>query len=604
MNRVEVGGRLSVAELEFGRYRLIEQIGRGGMGEVWRAHDTVTERTVALKVLPAQFADDAVFQERFRREARSAAALDEPHVVPIYDFGEIDGRLFVTMRLIRGRDLQAILSNGPIDLARGVGIIDQVAEALHAAHEVNLIHRDVKPSNILVTDNDFAYLIDFGIARAAGQTGLTSSSTVIGTWAYMAPERITEGQTDARADLYALACVLYECLTGLRPFGGDNLEQQIGGHIGLPPPRASDRRPDVPAELDAVIAKGMAKDPDHRYATTRELARAAREALSAPSHPSTPARTAPWARPADPPSFPPEASAAPLLQPVWPQQPANIALAAASYHPSSNFPVSPYSGPTGWRGPQAAPPPRRSPWSRQRWAALIASIAVLVIGAAVAGYVLWPQPVPSPSRPAAPSPVAESALQELLLKTDDVNDIMGAALMTVVQTNTTMDPTAFTVDKAACLPLKGPLLAPVYADKGWRAFRENELEDREAAGNWTHHVDQGVVQFASAQDANAFLTASAQGWQGCSNQTFTASYTGRAEKWTVGPVSNTNGILSARTKQAVSGNSAATTCQRALAAANNVVVDVVACSDGSLDANSYDYGAKILRQIVAKVPTT
>jgi serine/threonine protein kinase len=157
-----------MAEVEFGRYRLIEQIGRGGMGEVWRAHDTVTERTVALKVLPAQYADDAVFQERFRREARSAAGLDEPHVVPIHDFGEIDGRLFVTMRLIKGRDLHAIISEGPMDAGRTVKIIDQVAEALHAAHQVDLIHRDVKPSNILVADNDFAYLIDFGIARAAG----------------------------------------------------------------------------------------------------------------------------------------------------------------------------------------------------------------------------------------------------------------------------------------------------------------------------------------------------------------------------------------------------------------------------------------------------
>src|ERR1700753_537002 len=203
-----------MAEVQFGRYLLVEQIGRGGMGEVWRAYDTVTERTVALKVLPAQFADDTVFQERFRREARSAAALDEPHVVPIYDFGEIDGRLFVTMRLIRGRDLHGVLSDGPIDPARAVAIVDQIASALHAAHQVDLVHRDVKPSNILVAEDDFAYLIDFGIARVVGQTALTNTSSVIGTWAYMAPERLTAGQIDARADIYALACVLYECLTG------------------------------------------------------------------------------------------------------------------------------------------------------------------------------------------------------------------------------------------------------------------------------------------------------------------------------------------------------------------------------------------------------
>ncbi|HTQ18765.1 serine/threonine-protein kinase [Mycobacterium sp.] len=266
----------------FGRYRLMDLLGRGGMGEVWRAFDTVTERTVALKVLPTQYAGDAVFQERFRREARSAAGLDEPHVVPIHDFGEVDGRLFVTMRLIKGRDLGSILGEGRMDASRAVGIIDQVASALHAAHQVNLVHRDVKPSNILVCEDDFAYLIDFGIARIVGQTALTNTSSVIGTWAYMAPERLTAGQIDARADIYALACVLYECLTGSQPFRGDSMEQQIGGHLTMPPPRPSDRRTDVPAELDAVIAKGMAKKPDDRYSTTRELAHAARTALTGP----------------------------------------------------------------------------------------------------------------------------------------------------------------------------------------------------------------------------------------------------------------------------------------------------------------------------------
>src|SRR6201997_3726311 len=158
------------------------------MGEVWRAFDTAIDRMVALKVLPANFADDPVFQERFRREAKAAAGLDEPHVVPIYDFGEIDGRLYVTMRLIKGRDLQTVLADGPLSPERAVAIIEQVAQAVHAAHRVGLVHRDIKPSNVLLGDNDFAYLIDFGIARAAGETGLTSTGVTIGTWSYMAPE--------------------------------------------------------------------------------------------------------------------------------------------------------------------------------------------------------------------------------------------------------------------------------------------------------------------------------------------------------------------------------------------------------------------------------
>src|SRR6201998_1495560 len=171
----------------FGRYRLVELLGRGGMGEVWRAYDTVTDRIVALKVLPLHFAQDPVFQERFRREAHAAAQLDEPHVVPIHTYGEIDGRLFVHMRLRRGRAAQTVLADGPLAPARAVRIIEQVASALHAAHRIGLIHRDVKPSNILIAEDDFAYLIDFGIAHAAGETGLTSTGATVGTWAYMAP---------------------------------------------------------------------------------------------------------------------------------------------------------------------------------------------------------------------------------------------------------------------------------------------------------------------------------------------------------------------------------------------------------------------------------
>lgn len=267
----------------FGRYRLIDLVGQGGMGEVWRAFDTVTERVVALKVLPAQYADDATYQERFRSEARAAAALDEPHIVPIHDFGEIDGQLYVTMRLINGRDLHTVLSDGRLDPGRAVGILDQVASALNAAHRVNLVHRDVKPSNILITEDDFAYLIDFGIARSEGETGLTNTSSIMGTSAYMAPERLTTEESDARADVYALACVLYECLTGDQPFPGDSIEQQIGGHLDMPPPAASHRYRDVPAQLDDVIAKGMAKSPDDRYATTKEMALAAKAAVAPPA---------------------------------------------------------------------------------------------------------------------------------------------------------------------------------------------------------------------------------------------------------------------------------------------------------------------------------
>jgi serine/threonine protein kinase len=190
----------------FGRYRLIELLGRGGMGEVWRTYDSAIDRVVALKMLLPHLSEDPDFEKRFRREARAAARLDNPHVVPIYDVGEIDGRLYVTMRLITGTDLQTLLDAGPLDAHRAVAIIEQIASALHNAHRTGLVHRDVKPSNILLDENDFAYLIDFGIARRAEETGVTATGATIGTWAYMAPERFNSDEIHPSSEIYALAC--------------------------------------------------------------------------------------------------------------------------------------------------------------------------------------------------------------------------------------------------------------------------------------------------------------------------------------------------------------------------------------------------------------
>jgi serine/threonine-protein kinase len=267
----------------FGRYQLIELLGRGGMGEVWRAHDTELDRVVALKMLLPHFTKDAEFEKRFRREARAAARLDDPHVVPIHDVGEIDGRLYVTMRLINGVDLHTVLNDGPLEAGRAVFIVEQVASALHSAHQAGLVHRDVKPSNILLAQNDFAYLIDFGIAHASGETGLTSVGSTLGTWSYMAPERFGDGEIGPGCDVYALACVLYECLTGELPFPGTTLEQIAVGHMVMPPPKPSEDRDTVPTALDDVIAAGLAKKPTDRYQSTVEMAAAARNAITDPT---------------------------------------------------------------------------------------------------------------------------------------------------------------------------------------------------------------------------------------------------------------------------------------------------------------------------------
>jgi ABC-type amino acid transport substrate-binding protein/predicted Ser/Thr protein kinase len=267
----------------FGHYQLQQLIGQGGMGEVYRAYDTKTDRIVAVKVLPPNMAADETFQARFRRESQAAAGLNDPHVVPIHRFGEIDGRLYLDMRLIEGRNLGTILNDTarPLDPEFCVKVAEQVGTALDAAHAAGLIHRDVKPSNILITDHDFVYLIDFGLARTAGEAGLTTAGSTLGTMAYMAPERFEGKPVDPTSDIYALTCVLYECLTGARPYPAQSLEQQIAGHMTQPIPRPSAIDPKL-AAFDEVIAKGMAKNPAKRYQSAGELAAAARRALNAP----------------------------------------------------------------------------------------------------------------------------------------------------------------------------------------------------------------------------------------------------------------------------------------------------------------------------------
>lgn len=259
-----------------GPYHLIRLIGRGGMGEVYQAHDTVKDRTVALKLLPAELSHNDTFRKRLEREARSAGKLQEPHVVPIHDFGEVDGQLYVDMRLIDGMDLRSVLNrDGPMPPARAIAIVRQIASALDAAHAAGVTHRDVKPENILLTGDDFAYLVDFGIAHGVSDDTLTEQGTAIGTFAYMAPERFTSAEVTYKADIYALACVLFECLTGTKPFRADSVSVLITSHLMEPAPRPSVLLPGLPPALDAVVAHGMAKQPGDRFATAGELARAA-----------------------------------------------------------------------------------------------------------------------------------------------------------------------------------------------------------------------------------------------------------------------------------------------------------------------------------------
>ncbi len=282
-----ISGPGSRAGSRFGPYQLMRLLGRGGMGEVYEAEDTRKRRIVALKLISQQFSGSPLFRARMQREADTAGRLNEPHVVPIDDYGEIDGQFYVEMRLIDGADLARLLKrHGPLDPPRAVAIVRQVAAALDAAHAAGVTHRDIKPENILVTEDDFAYLVDFGIARAVSDPGLTQTGTAMGTYRYMAPERFTADEVTYHADIYSLACVLAECLTGSPPFRTDGVERAMGAHLTQPPPRPSELRPGkVPVAMDRVIAKGMAKKPEDRYRSAGELAAAAHDALTAPEAP-------------------------------------------------------------------------------------------------------------------------------------------------------------------------------------------------------------------------------------------------------------------------------------------------------------------------------
>ena len=257
-----------------GRYEVIERVGLGGMAEVYRARDDLLGREVAVKVLSDRLSTDKSFVERFRREAQAAANLSHPNIVSLYDYGSDEGANFIVMELIDGRGLEAVIAeDGPLLPERAAEIASDVARALERAHDTGLVHRDVKPSNIMITSYGQTKVTDFGIARALGDGDQTMTQTgmVIGTASYLAPEQAQGNPVDVRSDVYALGCVLYEMLTGRPPFTGDTPLSIAYKHVRENPEKPSTVHPDVPAALDAVVMKALAKNPDNRYQTAREM---------------------------------------------------------------------------------------------------------------------------------------------------------------------------------------------------------------------------------------------------------------------------------------------------------------------------------------------
>ncbi|OHU07985.1 serine/threonine-protein kinase [Mycobacterium syngnathidarum] len=352
----------------FGPYELKSLIGVGGMGEVYRAYDTVKERMVAVKLLRTEIAADTSFQERFRRESRVAARLQEPHVIPVHDFGEIDGVLYIDMRLVEGASVKELLrTNGPLAPVRATGIVAQVASALDAAHADGLVHRDIKPENVLLTSDDFAYLVDFGIAHVGGEASVTMTGVLIGSSAYMAPERFSGGPVGPAADVYALTCLLYEMLIGRPPFETGDLRQLMSAHMFSPPPRPSIMRRGIPRAFDDVVAKGMAKDAADRYPSAGELARAARDAAGSVAGIAS-------APPPLPPTPAPAPAAAPRLTPPPQPQP------AGTREFSSIYPNPDHTGFTPYPPPPPPPQPRQTRAGKPRFSRTHLILILVTVG--------------------------------------------------------------------------------------------------------------------------------------------------------------------------------------------------------------------------------
>ncbi len=362
-----------------GGYRVDGLLGEGGMGTVYRATQLSLERVVALKVLTGELSDDAGFRERFRREGLRQAAIDHPHIVSVYEAGETDAGLFLAMRLVEGPTLKALVLEGAIDRRRTLLVLTQVADALDAAHAVGLIHRDVKPQNILIGARDHAYLADFGLTKGSDEDALlTEPGHFVGTIDYISPEQARGEGATARSDVYSLCCVLHECLTGEVPFPRPSEPSVLFAHLTVAPPKVSNRYPDLPGAIDAVIAKGMAKDAGERYPSAGALMLEARRAFAAVAPATSTDRTR-MHRVEAVAAAPPAAPAAPAAA----APPAEETVGVVRPAPPE---------------PTAAPAPRRrSP------APLIAAlmVAAAAIGAVVGGS--------GSSGPTAPAPLANSA---------------------------------------------------------------------------------------------------------------------------------------------------------------------------------------------------
>ncbi|CAJ1578369.1 serine/threonine-protein kinase PknH/PknJ [[Mycobacterium] wendilense] len=558
-------------------YRVERVLGVGGMGVVYLVANPELPRRDALKVLSAELSQDADFRARFTREAEVASMLDHPNITSIYRRGTTeDGQLWIAMQFIDGTDADAALRAGTMTPHRAVHIVTEVGKALDYAHQRNVVHRDVKPANFLLSGpvgpNERVLLCDFGIARALDDAGITVTGSVTATVAYAAPEVLTGRAVDGRSDIYSLGCALFRLLTGKPPYHDSaSAAAVMNAHLRQDPPRVTDLVPGLPRALDAVIARAMAKDPAKRYRSAADFSGAAVAALDERTVPAPQRRFTPAA------PVPPPGQAPPPAQTVPP-------------------PSAPAPPPGGWAPhyPQYQPAPAapvRRGWVLGAIAGVVVLVAAGIVGITALsdrGGADAPPPTAttsatSPSattttttttRPPGP-PVAASALAGLLISPEELANLAGAAGITVTASAPMLSDDSGAVDRKDCVGAWVPVQRTVYGEQGWNAA-EQQMSRSANEGPPSHTVTQAVVSFADAAAAEASVGQQSEQWSGCAGQVITATMPDSSEtvRYTLGSPSTEDGVVRMReTREGGNGWG----CERAIGARNNVVADTMVC---------------------------
>lgn len=574
-------------------YQIRQVLGSGGMGSVYLADDPALPRRVALKVLSAELCRDPDFRARFIREADTAAGLEHPGIVSVYNRGETDdGQLWIAMQFVDGIDADEALRAGAMTPLRAVHIISEVAKALDFAHAHHVVHRDIKPANFLLSgppgSEERVFLGDFGIARALDDAGLTATGSVLATVAYAAPEVLSNAPIDSRVDIYSLGCTLYRLLTGHPPFPATNGAAGVmAAHLFNPPPRVTDQVPSLPSALDQVIAVAMAKEPAARFASAAALADAANAALHDPTRyvplPAVPSAAV-------------SSYQATTPAPGWWHQSAPRTMAA------------PPGSPVPWSRPVGTPP--LSSRRRRRGILIGASLAAVVLIATTVTIAAWPEgtvtgpaasstgalPAPAAAPPtpsgAPATDINDSQLPGILLSANEIGSLAGGDPLVLEANRSALLDDGATVDNPQCLGAWAAAQGAVYTNTGASGVAVQRL--RALNQTWQDGLTQGVIAFTSQDNAaKSWVTQRGQ-WALCGGKTVTVTAPGQpAQIWQFAQPVTTAGVLTI----AASLQAGTATCEHGILVRGNVVIDIRQCRPNG-GANI----AALVSATAAKVP--